>query len=76
MLCCLVLVIDTEHFGWQVAMPMHCCIQATCLNVECRYMGQAAVVADAMDSGQSGSSSASTSRTEPDTAAAHFAGIL
>ena len=51
---------------------MHCCIQAS--ECDCRYMGQAAVVADATDTGQSGSSGTNTSSKEPDTAATHYAG--
>ena len=41
---------------------------------ECRYIGQAAVVAEAADIGQNGKSNASFSSKDPDTAATHFAG--
>lgn len=54
-------------------MLMHRCIQV-CSECDCRYMGQAAVAANATNVGQNGNNNASISSKDPDTAATHFAG--
>lgn len=62
--------------SWLASCNAHALLHPKMFECECRYMGRAALVADATDPGQSGSSGASTSSKEFDTAATHFAGIM